>query len=76
MPPEQDVFFESLYQNNFNGLVIYARAQLNDAYEAEEVVQDAFYTVLQQKEKLRHYENPRAYLISVLKFKIREYKRA
>lgn len=76
MPPEQDVFFESLYQSNFDRLVIYARAQLNDTFEAEEVVQDTFYTVLQQKERLRHHENPKAYLISVLKYKIREYKRA
>lgn len=76
MPPEQDVFFESLYKTHFNSLLNYAKAQLHDRFGAEEVVQDTFYTALQQLEEVRRHENPQAYLFRVLKYKIREYRRS
>ena len=73
---EQDAFFEKLYDDMFDNMKTYARVQLHDPFGVEEVVQDAFYTALQQLEQLRQHSNPKGCLMQILKYKIKEYKRA
>lgn len=76
MPTEQDTFFESLYRRRFGIMLVFASMQLKDPLWAEEVVQDTFYTALRQPEALLQQERPEAYLMGVLKNKIRESRRA
>ena len=42
MLPEQDSFFEVLYQGMFNKLLLYAQAGLSDKSKAMDVVQDTY----------------------------------
>lgn len=72
MLPEQDIFLESLYRSNYEKLRIYAAQQIKDSDGVEEVIQDTFCTALNKLETLQHHENPTAYLMKILKFKINE----
>jgi len=76
LPPEQDISFESLYRANCQKLTLYAIAHLNDPGQAEEVVQDTFYTAWNKRETLLRHEAPEAYLMTTLKYKIKEFRRA
>lgn len=55
MPTQQGESFESLYRKNLGKLTIYAKAQLEDPFLAEEAVQDTFYTVPTHPELLDRY---------------------
>jgi len=76
LPPEQDISFEALYRANYQKLTLYAAAQLKDAGQAEEVVQDTFYTAWNDRETLLNHKAPEAYLMTTLKYKIKECMRA
>lgn len=76
MPPEQDISFESLYRDNFKKLKLYAASRLRNPGQAEEVVQDTFYTAWNDRETLFQHKAPEAYLMTTLKYKIKESKRA
>lgn len=77
MPPELDNSFEGLYRANYKKLTVYATSQLpNNPVQAEEVVQDTFYTAWNNHETLLRHEAPEAYLMTTLKYKIKEYQRA
>jgi len=56
--------------------MLYATIRLNDPGQAEEVVQDTFYTAWRNYEKLRRHKAPEAYLMTTLKYKIKEFRRA
>lgn len=75
MPTEQDSFFETLYRSSCGKLTAFASAQLKDPLWVEEVVQDTYYTALKKPEILRRQEKPGAYLIGILRNKIREFLR-
>ena len=75
MRPEWDALFESLYQENYEKMLIYASRLLEKRDLAEEVVQDAFCTALQKRTDVEKCRNPAAYVMSILKNKIREAKR-
>ncbi len=76
MPPEQAISFEALYRANYQKLALYAAAQLPDPKQTEEVVQDTFYTAWNDRETLLQHKAPEAYLMTTLKYKIKEFKRA
>ncbi len=76
MPLEQDVSFEALYRANYKKLMRYAAAKLDNPGQAEEVVQDTFYTAWNNRETLLQHKAPGAYLMTTLKYKIKECRRA
>jgi len=76
LPPEQDIFFEALYRANYQKLTLYATVWLNDPGQVEEVVQDTFFTAWHDCETLLHHKAPEAYLMTTLKYKIKESWRA
>jgi len=76
LPPEQDISFEALYHANYKKLMRYTIARLKDPEQAEEVVQDTFYTAWKHRETLLNHKTPEAYLMTTLKYKIKESIRA
>ena len=72
----QGLFFENLYEHNFDKLTLIAYAMLHNAPVSEELAQETFLTALRDFETLCRHENPEAYLRAVLKYKILEYIRA
>ncbi len=76
MPPEHDISFEALYRANYPKLMLYATSKLKDPGQAEEIVQDTFYTAWKDRETLLQHEAPEAYLMTTLKYKIKEFWRA
>ena len=72
----QGLFFENLYEQNFDKLKLIAYAKLKNDPVSEELAQATFLTALRDFETLRRHENPEAYLRAVLKYKILEYIRA
>jgi len=76
LPPEQDISFEALYRTNYQKLTLYAAARLNDPGQVEEVVQDTFYSAWKNRETLLQHRAPEAYLMTTLKYKIKESRRA
>jgi len=72
---EQDKFFDDLYHASHPTLATYALSQLKDLGQAEELVQDTFYTALRKYETLRRHKDPEAFLMNILKYKIMEYRR-
>jgi len=76
LPPEQDKSFEALYYDNYKKLMLRAVAMLKDPGWAEEVVQDTFCTAWKHRERLLDHKNPGGYLMTTLKYKVKECKRA
>ena len=72
----QDLFFESLYKRYFGRLEAAARAVIGDRPVAEELVQETFVIALRNYETLRRHEKPDAYLYTVLRYKISDYRRS
>ena len=75
MRPEQDAFLEAVYVEQFNKLLIYARASLRDPDRARELVQDVFHEAVLHIEVLMAHENPGGWLMKTLKNKLLEYER-
>ena len=75
MLPEQDSFFNALYQSMFNKLLLYAQAGLSDKSKAMDVVQDTFHEATNQVDSLLKHPYPDRWLIKTLKFKICNYTR-
>lgn len=67
MTVEQRKQIELLYLEMFEKLMIFARCNLDSEALAEEAVQDAFRIACQNPEKLCGSENPRGWLVNVLK---------
>ena len=72
----QDLFFESLYKRYFGRLEAAARAVIGDRPVAEELVQETLVIALRNSETLRRHEKPDAYLYTVLRYKISDYRRS
>ena len=75
MLPEQDSFFEALYQGMFNKLLLYAQAGLSDKSKAMDVVQDTYHEAVLKIEQLMVHPNPEGWLMQTTKNKIKEYNR-
>lgn len=75
MLPEQDLFFESLYRNNFGRLKAIAYTQIRNMPVAEELAQEVFVVALKDYAAFRQHKEPFAYLKTVLNYKILEYRR-
>lgn len=75
MLPEQDLFFESLYRNNFGKLKAIAYTQTQNMPVAEELAQEVFVVALNDYATFCQHKEPFAYLKKVLKYKILEYRR-
>lgn len=73
--PEQEIFFNRLYQDNFQKLKRYAGTLLDDPSQAEEVAQDAFHTGIIEIEMLMAHEAPEKWLIVTVKNKARNCNR-
>lgn len=76
MLPEQDVFLEMLYRDFFTKLWIYARVALEDPEQAQEVVQDTFLEAVRHIDILMVHNNPKGWLMDVLKKKIMHARRS
>lgn len=74
MLPNQENFFNELYQENFWKLKRYALTCMNEN-QAEEVVQDTFLEATQKIDILMTHENAGGWLMSTLKNKIRNWQR-
>lgn len=74
MLPNQEVFFNQLYQENFWKLRRYALTCLNEN-QAEEIVQDTFLEATKKIDILVAHENPGGWLMDTLKNKIRNCQR-
>lgn len=74
MLPNQENFFNELYQENFWKLRRYALTCLNEN-QAEEIVQDTFFEATQKIDLLMAHENAGGWLMSTLKNKIRNCQR-
>lgn len=74
MLPEQEMFFIQLYEDNFWKLKRYAGMFLPPT-QAEETVQDAFHEGVEKIDILFCHEKPEAWLMGVLKNKIRNLQR-
>lgn len=70
MLPEHEIFFEKLYEDNFQKLKRYAAVWLDNPSQAEEVVQDTFHTALTKIEELAEHEAPEKWLFVTAKNKI------
>ena len=75
MLPEQDSFFNALYQNMFNKLLLYTQAGLSDKSRAMDVVQDTFHEAVLKIDFLMTHPNPHGWLMQTTKNKIKEYNR-
>lgn len=75
MLPEQDSFFNALYQSMFNKLFLYAQAGLSDKSKAMDVVQDTFHEAVLKIDTLMTHPNPHGWLMQTTKNKIKEYNR-
>ena len=75
MLPEQDSFFNALYQSMFNKLLLYALAGLSDKSKAMDVVQDTFHEAVLKIDSLMVHPNPRGWLMQTTKNKVKEYNR-
>lgn len=75
MLPEQDSFFDALYQSMFNKLLLYAQAGLSDKSKAMDVVQDTFHEAVLKIDSLMTHPNPHGWLMQTTKNKIKEYNR-
>lgn len=67
---EQERIIEELYIDMFYKLSAYAQSALNDRLLAEEAVQDTFQTACAEVDKFLTSENPKGWLVNVLKRKI------
>ena len=76
MLPEQDTFIEKLYREFFTQLWIYAKAELEDPEQAQEVVQDTFHESVRHIDILMSHDNPKGWLMEVLKKKIMHARRS
>lgn len=76
MLPEQDAFIEKIYREFFTKLWIYAKAELEDPEQAQEVVQDTFHEAVRHIGILMLHENPKGWLMDVLKKKIMHARRS
>lgn len=76
MLPEQDAFIEKLYHEFFTQLWIYAKAALGDPEQAQEVVQDTFHEAVRHIGILTAHDNPKGWLMDVLKKKIMHARRS
>ena len=74
MLPNQENFFNQLYQENFWKLRRYALTCLNEN-QAEEIVQDTFFEATKKIDILIAHENPGGWLMDTLKNKIRNCQR-
>lgn len=77
--PGGDRFMTELFRREYAGLVRYARImyQKNGGYvdpggRAEEIVQEAFFLAAEKRAELMEREDPRAWLISAVSYKVRE----
>lgn len=71
MQPEQDRFFEVLYQESYLSLLHQAEKKLGDPVLAQDVTQDTFCTALNQIDHVMSHENPQGWLAKVLSYKIK-----
>lgn len=76
MLPEQDSLMEKLYREFFAQLRLYAKAALGDPEQAQEVVQDTFHEAVRHIDVLLVHENPKGWLMDVLKKKIMHARRS
>ncbi len=65
-----DPWFDSLYRKYSDRLIQIATAILRNPSVAQELVQDVFMILLLHRETVETYQNPYAYLLKVLKFRI------
>lgn len=76
MSPEQKSIIEELYQEMYEKLMVFARANLDSESLAEEAVQETFYIACQKPENLCSSANPQGWLVNTLKNTIRNMKRS
>ena len=67
---EKNTFFTDLYSKQYNAQKLYAYRKLGDLDDAEDVVQEVFCTALEKIDMLLGSENPEAWLMQTLKYKV------
>ena len=67
---EKNTFFTYLYSKQYNAQKLYAYRKLGDLDDAEDVVQEVFCTALEKIDMLLGSENPEAWLMQTLKYKV------
>lgn len=77
--PGDDLFMAELFRREYAGLVRYAQIMYrkNGGYvdpggRAEEIVQEAFFLAAEKRAELMSREDPRAWLISAVSYKVRD----
>lgn len=75
MHPEQDQFMEQLHRGYFGKLMMYAFAATKNRDYAQDVVQDTFHEALRRIDTLMAHPNPGGWLMTTLKYKLREHER-
>ena len=73
---DKERFIETLFRQEYQKLLLYAKAVTQDSPRSEDIVQDTFHEALRKKELLLHHENPQAWLMQTLKYKIQSSNRA
>lgn len=76
MVPQQNEHIETLYQEQYSKLFLYAKSCLEDRSWAQDVVHDVFYEALRQADELEGHANPGGWLMRTLQNKITDNNRA
>lgn len=75
MTPQQQEFFEELYRNNFNRIMMYINIRIKEVETAKDIAQDTFYEAAKQIETVMSHEKPAAWLTQVARNKVCAYMR-
>ncbi len=59
--------FENIFKIYYSALCLYAKKFLSDQSQAEDVVQDVFYHLLQKSDGLKQYKDIRSYLYQAVR---------
>lgn len=73
---DKEKFIETLFREEYQKLLLYAKAVTADPERSEDIVQDTFHEALRKREALLHHENPQGWLMQTLKYKIQSSNRA
>lgn len=58
MRPDQDIFMQQLYQDNFLKLMLYVTSSLKNVDRAQDVIQDTFHEAINHIDILMQHPNP------------------
>ena len=77
LSPKHSKFIEALYKENYKLLLRSASCALGSDNKdpVAEIVQDTFLEAVQKIDTLYSHENPKAWLLTTLKYKVKSYKR-